>query len=85
MRRGCWHFGLAFRVTQNPPLMRELTFGNYIQAPHPPGFLEVERGPFRLIPLDGGGRCIRMCLGVGRRMGRSTAFLSVCQGICATR
>jgi hypothetical protein len=34
----------AFRVTHNPPPMRELTFYNGIQAPHLHGFLEAERG-----------------------------------------
>ena len=47
---------LAFRVTHNPPPMRELTFHNNIQAPHLHGFLEAKRGQFRLIPLDGGRR-----------------------------
>jgi hypothetical protein len=32
---------LAFRVTQNPPPMRELTFRNDIQATHAQGFLEA--------------------------------------------
>lgn len=88
---------LAFRVTHNPPPMRELTFHNNIQAPHLHGFREAERGQFRLIPLDGGAALdwkgqrytgtafILTSSGRCGPMGSFIASTSGCCGIFATR
>lgn len=47
---------LAFRVSQNPEPMRELSPWGRIDAPHLHGFLVSKRGQFELLPLDGGRR-----------------------------
>jgi hypothetical protein len=47
---------LAFRVTQNPAPMRELSPWGDIDAPHLHGFLVSKHGQFDLLPLDGGRR-----------------------------
>jgi len=46
---------LAFNVTTQPPPMRELS-PFHVQAPHLDGYLQSQRGEFRLVPLDGGRR-----------------------------
>lgn len=45
---------LAFRVTANPPALRELSPYGGIHPPHVQGFLVSRRGQFRLIALPGG-------------------------------
>ena len=45
---------LAFRVTENPPALRELSPYGGIHPPHLQGFLVSRRGQFRLIALPGG-------------------------------
>jgi hypothetical protein len=45
---------LAFRVTENPPPMQELTPYGHVDPRHLHGFMESKRGQFRLIPVDGG-------------------------------
>lgn len=45
---------LRFRVTANPPPMRELSPYGAIEAPHLHGFLVSEHGQFALEPLPGG-------------------------------
>ena len=45
---------LAFRVTGNPPPMREFSPWGNLDAKHLHGYMESERGQFRLIALDGG-------------------------------
>lgn len=47
---------LAFRVTQNPAPMHELSPWGDIDAPHLHGFLVSKHGQFDLLPLDGGRR-----------------------------
>lgn len=45
---------LRFRVTENPPPMKELSPYGTIDAPHLHGFLVSQRGQFLLEPLSGG-------------------------------
>ena len=45
---------LAFRVTRNPPALRELSPYGGIHPPHGQGFLVSRRGQFRQIALPGG-------------------------------
>jgi hypothetical protein len=44
---------LAFNVSSCPPPMKELSFYEYVDAPHLHGFMISERGQFRLIEHDG--------------------------------
>ena len=44
---------LRFRVTQNPPVMRETNPFGEVDAPHLRGFFESRRGQFQLLPLLG--------------------------------
>jgi len=45
---------LAFRVTANPPALRELSPYGAIHPPHVEGFLISKHGQFRLVALPGG-------------------------------
>jgi hypothetical protein len=45
---------LAFRVTENPPALQELSPYGGIHPPHVQGFLVSRHGEFRLIALPGG-------------------------------
>ncbi len=46
---------LAFGVTSQPPPMEEWTPYRGVHPPHLDGYLESQRGEFRLVPLVGGG------------------------------
>lgn len=45
---------LAFDVAEQPPPMTELSPYRVVLAPHLDGYLQVRRGEFRLVPLEGG-------------------------------
>ena len=46
---------LRFRVSQNPPPMRELSPYPNLHPPHLEGFLVARQGQFKLTPLPNGG------------------------------